>query len=204
MTTPPEALTTAAHSRLVRADSRHWLPTLPAASVDAVVTDPPFTSQEWYTPACVLDRVIELFGEIDLDPCSNSHEHPWVPALRHLTKEDDALAQSWSGKVFVNPTFHDAEKFVRKLLDEFASGRVTEALLLVRSSTDTKWASLLRDVPRCHVTGRLKFVPSEGTPKKNGATFGSSIFYLGPDLDRFNEVFAKGPGRLGDVFVRVK
>ena len=62
------------------------------------------TSQEWYTPAHILNRVIELFGgEIDLDPCSNSHEQPWVPALRHLTKDDDSLAQSWFGKVFVNP-----------------------------------------------------------------------------------------------------
>jgi DNA modification methylase len=32
MTTPPEALTTAAHGTLVRADSRLWLPTLPAGS----------------------------------------------------------------------------------------------------------------------------------------------------------------------------
>jgi phage N-6-adenine-methyltransferase len=164
------------------------------------------TSQEWYTPACVLDRVIELFGEIDLDPCSNSHEHPSVVARHHLTAQDDGLAQRWSGKVFCNPPFCDVEKWIRKVLDEYASGRVTEALLLVPSRTDTKWASLLRNAPRCYLKGRLKFVPGEGVPeekRRNGATFGSALFYLGPNPGRFTDVFGRGPGCLGDVFVRV-
>jgi hypothetical protein len=166
------------------------------------------TSQEWYTPAHVLDRVIELFGgEIDLDPCSNSHESPSVPALAHFTAEDDGLAQSWSGKVFINPPYCDVKKWVRKLLDEYASGRVTEALLLVPSRTDTKWASLLRNAPRCYLTGRQRFVPGAVVPeekRRNGATFGSVLFYLGPDPGRFADVFGRGPDRLGDVFVRVK
>ncbi len=164
------------------------------------------TSQEWYTPACVLDRVIELFGEIDLDPCSNSHERPSVVARCHLTAQNDGLAHRWSGKVFVNPPYCNVEKWVAKVLEEYASGRVTEALLLVPSRTDTKWASLLRDVPRCYVTGRLKFVPGEDVPeekRRNGATFGSALFYLGPNPGRFTDVFGRGPGCLGDVFVRV-
>jgi site-specific DNA-methyltransferase (adenine-specific) len=53
MTTPPETMTTAASVTLVRADSLLWLPTLPADSVDAVVTDPPyalsFQGKEWDT-----------------------------------------------------------------------------------------------------------------------------------------------------------
>jgi hypothetical protein len=164
------------------------------------------TSQEWYTPTHIIDRVIELFGEIDLDPCSNSHGRPWVPALRYLTEKQDGLSHPWHGKVFCNPPYCDVEKWVAKVLEEYASGRVTEALLLVPSRTDTKWASLLRNLPRLYLTGRQRFVPGEGVPeekRRNGATFGSALFYLGPDPGRFVDVFGRGPDRLGDVFVRV-
>ena len=170
---------------------------------------PLFTSasQEWYTPPEVVALVQGFLGGIDLDPCSNSHEQPWVPALRHFTKEDDGLAHSWSGKVFVNPPYHDAEKWVRKLLAEHASGRVTEALLLVPARPDTVWSSLLRDLPRCYLKGRLKFIPGDAVPekkRKNGATAGSALYYLGGYPEHFADVFGRGPDRLGDVFVRVK
>ena len=42
-------------------------------------------STEHYTPQYILDAVIACMGAIDLDPASNSHEIPNVPAARHYT-----------------------------------------------------------------------------------------------------------------------
>lgn len=59
-------------------------------------------SEEWYTPPDVLEPVIALLGAIDVDPCSNSHEVPNVPAAMIYTEDDDGLSQDWNGRVFMN------------------------------------------------------------------------------------------------------
>jgi hypothetical protein len=43
----------------------------------------------WLTPQLLIQRSIEVLGHISLDLCSNSHERPNVPALKHYTAEDD-------------------------------------------------------------------------------------------------------------------
>jgi DNA N-6-adenine-methyltransferase (Dam) len=58
-------------------------------------------SDDWYTPPEIFEA---LPLEFDLDPCSPGPAH-WVPARQVFTKQDDGLAQSWSGLVFMNPPF---------------------------------------------------------------------------------------------------
>jgi phage N-6-adenine-methyltransferase len=150
-------------------------------------------SPEWYTPRHVLDLVVRVLGAIDLDPCSNGHETPAVSAAQHFTQDDDGLSQEWHGRVFMNPPYGPVIKdWVQKLVDEFASGRTTEAIALMPARTDTTWFGLLRDHPRSFITGRLKFSESEAS-----APFPSAVFYLGPNPARFTEVFAA----LGDVYL---
>lgn len=55
---------------------------------------------EWYTPPEIIDRVVTLFGAIDLDPCADAGRG--VPAARHFTVDDDGLSQVWSGRVYMN------------------------------------------------------------------------------------------------------
>jgi hypothetical protein len=62
-------------------------------------------SVEWYTPPDIVERVIGVLGTIDLDPCSNSREAPNVPAHQHFTVDDDGLAKTWRGTVFMNPPY---------------------------------------------------------------------------------------------------
>ncbi len=52
-------------------------------------------SDEWLTPP----KIVEALGPFDLDPCSPVNR-PWPTAGRHLTIEDDGLAQDW-GDYFV-------------------------------------------------------------------------------------------------------
>lgn len=142
---------------------------------------------EWNTPKKILDAVLAVLGEIDLDPCSNSHENPNVPASVHYTKEDDGLSKGWNGRVFLNPPYgRDVQKWTNKLVNDYKSRNVTEAIVLVAARTDTKWFNRLgyHATCWCAVKGRLKFSDSI-----NSAPFPSSVFYLGNRPREFCDQF---------------
>ena len=152
---------------------------------------PMFSSNtdDWHTPPEIVEAVQDLFDStIDLDPCSNSREAPNVPALRHFTVEDDGLSREWSGKVYMNPPYGKGiQPWIEKIRAEHEAGRVTSAVVLVKGATDTRWFRVLsRKYPRCEVAGRLKF-----SGCKAPAPFPSVLFYLGDDVQRFAEVFAR-------------
>lgn len=151
---------------------------------------------EHYTPREIIDAVLDCFGEIDLDPCSNSKEQPNVPALHHYTIEDDGLWQSWEGRVYMNPPYgRDIPDWVAKLCESHENGSVTEAIALVPARTDTQWWQRLRDYPVCFVTGRLKFGSST-----EAAPFPSAVFYLGNNIEAFYYAFQG----IGDIWQRVE
>jgi len=150
-----------------------------------------FTSStgDWYTPPEIVEAVRELFdGRIDLDPCSNSHEAPNVPALVHFTREDDGLSRPWSGRVYLNPPYGKGiGPWIEKVREEYEAGRVTAAVVLVKAATDTRWFRVLSErFPRCEVAGRLKF-----SGCKAPAPFPSVLFYLGDEVQRFADVFGR-------------
>ncbi|MEM9067158.1 MAG: hypothetical protein AAGE52_01590 [Myxococcota bacterium] len=71
-----------------------------------------------------------------------------------------------------------------------------EAIYLVPARTETKWwhsllatsdASLLWSSPT--LGSRVHFELPDGTKPKGGAAFPSSVFYRGPNVERFREVF---------------
>ena len=149
-------------------------------------------SQEWYTPKEVIEAVIATLGRIDLDPCSNDTESPNVPAAAHFTREDDGLAKEWFGRVFMSPPYGtQLPRWTSKLLKEYESGRVEEAVTLVPSRTDTEWFRSLRAFPRCFIQGRLRF-----NEHRNGAPFPSMAVHLGPSHERFASAFST----FGDIY----
>ena len=151
---------------------------------------PMFSSNtgDWYTPPEIVEAVRDLFGIIDLDPCSNSHEAPNVPALVHFTREDDGLSRPWFGRVYLNPPYGKGiGPWIEKVREEHEAGRVTAAVVLVKAATDTRWFRVLSErFPRCEVAGRLKF-----SGCKDPAPFPSVLFYLGDEVQRFADVFAR-------------
>lgn len=152
-------------------------------------------SQEWYTPAHIIDRVVEFFGEIDLDPCSNSHEAPNVPARVVYTKEDDGLVQPWAGRVYMNPPYaRDViGPWVQKLVTAYERGTIEAGIALVPARTDTAWFWSLWRFPLCFVRGRLHFGSPDGTD--NSATFPSVLACISGDVDEFARWF----GDLGHI-----
>ena len=149
---------------------------------------PMFSSNtgDWYTPPEIVEAVRELFGIIDLDPCSNSHEAPNVPARTIYTREDDGLTREWSGRVYLNPPYGKGiGPWIEKVREEYEAGRVTAAVVLVKAATDTRWFRVLSErYPRCEVAGRLKFSGCDSP-----APFPSTVFYLGDQVQRFAEAF---------------
>lgn len=149
-------------------------------------------SIECYTPSEILARAVRAMGAIDLDPCSNSHESPNVPAAQHYTQEDDGLAQAWAGRVFMNPPYgRELDDWIAKLCEEYEGGHVSQAIALVPSRTDTQWFRRLRAYPRCFIWGRLRFVNQE-----NSAPFPSMAVYLGGNLGAFLTSFSD----IGDTY----
>lgn len=186
--TAPNGKVTAAHAERV-VEQLQILPAMPPANV--LMSS---LSEEWYTPPHILERVVEFFGEIDLDPCSNSKTAPNVPARCLYTKADDGLVQQWSGRVYMNPPYGPSiGLWTQKLLAAYASGTIEAGIALVPARTDTAWFWPFWRFTLCFVRGRLRFGSPEG--KDNSATFPSVLACVGTDREEFARCF----GDLGHV-----
>ena len=154
---------------------------------------------ECYTPARYVDAAREVLGGIDLDPASCAEANETVRARRFYDARTDGLTQPWEGRVWCNPPYgREGPKFVAKALQEFETGSVPAAVLLLSGySVDTAWFAPLWDHVLCFVLGRIRFrgplLGDEGTP-----TAASVFVYLGPDWPRFASVF----GELGPIVAR--
>jgi phage N-6-adenine-methyltransferase len=149
-------------------------------------------SVEWYTPASYLDCARRVLGEFDLDPASSAVAQEQVQARAYFTKEGDGLTQPWQGKVWCNPPYCDAGKFVDKLLTELSAGRTTEAVLLVNAYCDTRWfhRAAAACAAICFLLGRIYFERPDGDQLRQPA-YGSAFIYFGHQVDRFRAAFAE-------------
>lgn len=147
-------------------------------------------SNEWYTPQEYVEAARRVMGGIDTDPASNDTAQGWIQADTYYTKDDDGLAQEWQGRVWLNPPYGGLSgRFVAKLFDEIAAGRVTEAVVLVNAnSTETNWFAPLWHHTLCFTDHRINFYsPARST---NGSTHGSVFIYIGPNDRAFYREFA--------------
>jgi hypothetical protein len=148
-----------------------------------------FTSAtpEWYTPAHIIKRVLDVFGEISLDPCSNSADPDQanVPANDYYTAATDGLSQPWHGRVYMNPPYGDEiPQWVDRMVQAFEGEEIDEAIALLPGRIDTNWFRPLGNYVIAVIRGRLKFSASE-----NSAPFPSVVVYLGPDKQGFIDAF---------------
>lgn len=171
----------------VRAGAR----TLPEAKREAQARCTPgmFTSErdDWCTPPAFVEAVRQVFGVIELDPCSNASSD--VGARVAWTEEDDGLSRDWTehGTVYVNPPYGDAiGQWVDKCIE---SAHYTDVIALVPSRTDTAWFHRILEMA-FHIPttigfykGRLTF---KGAP--NPAPFPSAVVYWG-ERGEFQDVF---------------
>lgn len=86
---------------------------------------------EWYTPRWLFDALgikfsIDVCAPLDLT-------HASVPAERHLTIEDDGLAQPWDGTVWCNPPYSKPEPWARRMIHH------RDGLLLTHMPMNAGW-----------------------------------------------------------------
>jgi len=161
--------------------------------------DPLMTSDsyEWYTPPGIAERIYTLLNGISLDPASCAEANTVVRAGHIFTLEDDGLSHDWFGSVYMNPPYgENIGLWVTKLAHEYQERRVYRAVAMLPNRTDTLWFKSLREFPRCHLWGRLRFwgPANDG----NSATFPSVLVALGVDVDKFAEAFED----IGDIYTR--
>lgn len=71
------------------------------------------TSDDYLTPSWVFD-VLDLTFDVDVA------SPPWathVPAKRAFTKAEDGLGQPWSGRVWMNPPYSEATRWVDRFIE---------------------------------------------------------------------------------------
>jgi hypothetical protein len=121
-------------------------------------------TDDWLTPP----EWINKLGPFDLDPCCPP-DMPWRTARTMLTRAEDGLAQSWRGRVWLNPPFgNQAAEWLGKLRSH------GNGIALVPARTET--AMFYRCVwghadAVCFVRGRPHFHRPDGTraPFNSGA-----------------------------------
>ncbi len=155
-------------------------------------------SVQWYSPSGPVESARELMGGIDLDPASSPEANLVIKADRIFTAGVDGLAQTWDGRVWLNwpggrneEDESNADLWSTKLMAEHAAGRATEAVvMLFNAATDRGWFQRFWDYPLCFVKGRFKF-RRPGGETGNQPLQPNALAYLGPQTERFAELFAK-------------
>jgi ParB family chromosome partitioning protein len=158
-------------------------------------------SDERGTPTYIIEAAQSVMGNIDLDPATCPEAQAVVQAQTFHTKESNGLAHQWQGRVWLNPPYSHplCQQFITKLLDEYDAGRVTEAIVLVNTSTGKWYHALLERFPVCypkhhprHPNARIEFVPLPGNNRGTGNNSGGqALFYLGTNVDRFFDEFSE-------------
>lgn len=160
-------------------------------------------SAEWYTPPVYIEAARQVMGSIDLDPASCFEANQIVKATSYYTREQNGLDQPWHSNVWLNPPYGRTMKmaatrkstiglFVEKLLQEYASGNVSQAIILATTEVNAKWFYPLLQFPVCFPDHRIKFiVPVKLERGIYSQMFGSCFAYLGPNKAKFIEVFSK-------------
>jgi phage N-6-adenine-methyltransferase len=147
---------------------------------------------EWYTPQDYVQAAQFVLGEIDLDPATHPIAQEWIKAKEFFTEQDDGLTKEWHGRIWLNPPYsrEKIKPFIDKMAAEIEATRVTAAIVLTNSNTDTEWFHKIGPLTQalCFTNGRIAFTDPDGDPCK--PTQGQVFFYYGPDVETFDTVFS--------------
>lgn len=128
-------------------------------------------NHRWGTPQALYDELDAEFN-FTLDACADSTNYKHS---NYFSEQDDALNQSWCGRVFMNPPYgKQISKFIAKAYQE-SQNNADVVVCLIPSRTDTiYWHEYVMKGEIRFLKGRLKF-EDENRRSKQGAPFPSAI-----------------------------
>ena len=143
----------------------------------APLTRQGWNTDHWETPWPLVHALEAEFGSFDLDPCA-TEENAKAPS--YYTEAEDGLRLTWAPRrVFCNPPYSAVDVWIRKAIDEVASGAYVVMLLPVRTDRDW-WHDLLQ--PHAgyirFLRGRQRFIGPDGSTVGR-PVFASCIAILG-------------------------
>jgi phage N-6-adenine-methyltransferase len=124
-------------------------------------------TDQWATPQDFFDKLNAAYGPFTTDVCADASN---TKCKNFFTKEQNGLAQVWTGKCWMNPPYgRDIGKWMEKAHQSWQEGATV--VCLVPARTDTKWwHHFAAKGEVIFVRGRLKFGDS-----KNSAPFPSAV-----------------------------
>lgn len=153
-------------------------------------------SNEWCTPSRYVDAARALMYSIDLDPASCAFANQRVNATHYYTQEDNGLLHSWHGRVWCNPPYGKTDTgksnqgiWSSKLIAEYESGHIQEAVLLVNAAMGETWFQPLYYYHICLTDHRIHFESEDGTA--NQPTHSNAFVYFGTQHARFIDLFSR-------------
>jgi len=125
------------------------------------------TTDQWATPQDFFDACEKQYGKFDVDVCADASN---AKCDKYFDKQMDGLAQTWTGKCWMNPPYgREIGKWMKKAKESAGNGTIV--VCLVPARTDTAW---WHDYAQygivTFIRGRLKFGGS-----KNSAPFPSAL-----------------------------
>lgn len=159
-------------------------------------------SDDWYTPAPVIEAARVAMGGIDLDPATCVTAQRQIQASLWYTKAQDGLRTDlpWKGRVWLNPPYgrgdSSAAAFVQRLIDEIAAGHVEQAITCLNlASSCALWFDPVWTTAASHCVYRTRLNFWNDQHQKTSPTKGTILSYFGEDVDAFNTAF-RGFGRI--------
>lgn len=129
------------------------------------------TTDDWETPTALFEELNREFG-FTLDVCANEGN---AKCSHYYSKEQDGLAQKWSGVCWMNPPYGSTIKQWMERAYQ-ASMEGCTVVCLVPARTDTAWWHDYAAKGEIRfIRGRLKFGDS-----KNSAPFPSAVIIFRP------------------------
>lgn len=165
---------------------------------DMNVPTRPFTSDDWGTPLWVAAGLVELWGEVALDPCSN--EWSSFPAKTKVMLPNDGLAMDWDSfeTMFCNPPYSKPKPWVERCAARGQRGLETitivpETVMLLKHDHTTEWWPPVKTADLWLLPDkRIKYETPGGA---GGAMWPSVLPYWGKKAKQFRRIF----GRYGHV-----
>ena len=153
-------------------------------------------NNEWYTPLRFVELARSVMGGIDTDPASSAIANRTVRASKYFTADDDGRAQTWAGRVWMNPPYAQPlmSDFAEAVASKFEGGEIDQACILVNNATETQWFQRMLSTASavCFPKSRIKFIDPDGNA--SGAPLqGQAIVYMGDEVTAFQDAF-RGEG----------